>query len=350
MKAWVLHGINDIRYEEVQKPVLKRGEVLLKVMAAGICGSDIPRIFDTGAHKHPLIIGHEFSGVVVEIGADVDRVWEQRHVGVFPLIPCRQCEPCRNGQYEMCRHYDYLGSRCDGGFAEYVAVPVQNLIPLSEEISFEQAAMLEPMAVAVHAIRRGTDEFSMPKTAKIIVCGLGTIGLLVTMFLMEAGYRNLSVICNKEFQKQKALELGIEEKNILIHSAVDVQEYVEGVSLFFECVGKNETISHSVKSVAPAGKIVWVGNPHSDILFDRNIYWKILRDQITVMGTWNSSFTGKATDDWHYVTKRLGEKRIRPQEFITHRLSLQELDKGFLIMRDKTQDYCKIMTIMDQFL
>ena len=89
MKAWVLHGINDICYEEVQKPVLHRQEVLLKVMAAGICGSDIPRIFDTGAHKHPLIIGHEFSGVVVETGADVDKAWAGKHVGVFPLIPCR---------------------------------------------------------------------------------------------------------------------------------------------------------------------------------------------------------------------------------------------------------------------
>ena len=123
MKAYVLHGINDLRFEEVARPESKADEALVRVMAAGICGSDIPRIYTTGAHRHPLIPGHEFSGVVEQVGSEENRKWMGKRVGVFPLIPCHQCEPCRRKAYEMCRSYGYLGSRQDGGFAEYVAVP-----------------------------------------------------------------------------------------------------------------------------------------------------------------------------------------------------------------------------------
>ena len=91
MKAWVLHDIGDIRYEEVSKPNPAAGEVLLRVGAAGICGSDIPRIYDTGAHRMPLIPGHEFAGEVTETGEGVDGSWTGKRVGVFPLIPCRKC-------------------------------------------------------------------------------------------------------------------------------------------------------------------------------------------------------------------------------------------------------------------
>ena len=95
MKAWVLYGPDDIRLEKVDKPGMKRGEVLVAVKAAGICGSDIPRIYRTGAHVHPLIPGHEFAGVVAETGAGVDCSWQGKRVGIFPLIPCRACKPDR---------------------------------------------------------------------------------------------------------------------------------------------------------------------------------------------------------------------------------------------------------------
>ena len=117
MKGYVLHGIDDLHFKEVVKPVPKNGEVLVKVMAAGICGSDIPRIFTTGAHNHPLIPGHEFSGQVVDAGSSADKKWIGKRVGVFPLIPCNSCPPCKKNLFEMCRNYNYLGSRCNGAFA-----------------------------------------------------------------------------------------------------------------------------------------------------------------------------------------------------------------------------------------
>lgn len=345
MKAWVLHDINDLRYETVDDPTISAREVLVSVKAAGICGSDIPRIYQTGAYTHPLIPGHEFAGVVTGIGADVDKVWMGARVGVFPLIPCKECTPCKKKQYEMCRNYSYLGSRRDGGFAEYVAVPAGNLIKLPDNVSYEEAAMLEPMAVAVHAMRRIS-----PDTADIVtVCGLGTIGLLLVMFLKESGVENILAIGNKEFQKQTALNLGIREENYCDSRTCDMAKWIagrtdgSGTDVFYECVGKNETVAQAVGCTAAAGRICLVGNPYSDMCLEKSVYWKILRNQLLVTGTWNSSFTNSRDDDWHYVLERLESKRIEPSNLISHHMTLEELENGLHIMRDKTEDYIKII-------
>lgn len=350
MKAWVLHGADDLRFEDVNMPALAGGEVLVNVKAAGICGSDIPRIYQTGAHRHPLIPGHEFSGVVAEVGDRTDAKLIGQKVGIFPLIPCGKCLPCRRAQYEMCRDYSYIGSRRDGAFAEYVAVPERNLLLLPESVDFEEAAMLEPMAVAVHAMRQ-----ALPKAADtVVVCGLGTIGMLLLMFLQEAGVKNLLAVGNKDFQKQSVLKLGLPEENYCDSRAQDAVSWVLertngiGADTFFECVGKNETVSQAVDTAAPSGRIVLVGNPYSDMTLPKDVYWKILRNQLVVKGTWNSSFTGEQTDDWHYVLERLTQKRIAPAELISHRLSLEDLDEGLHIMRDKREDYIKIMSITNK--
>lgn len=345
MKAWVLHGIGDLRLGTVEEPVLALDEVLVGVRAVGICGSDLPRIYQTGAYSHPLIPGHEFSGEVVKLGADVDHTWLHQRVGVFPLVPCKTCAPCKQQRYEMCRHYSYLGSRRDGGFAEYAAVPVWNLLSLPDEVSYEAAAMLEPMSVAVHAMRR----LAVSKSDTVAVLGLGTIGLLLLMFLREAGVKNLLAVGNKDFQKQKVIELGLPDEAFCDTRTVDVSRWILehtdglGADCLFECVGKNETISTAIASAKFAGKVMLVGNPHDDLHLKKEIYWKILRSQLDVSGTWNSSFTHNTKDDWNYVLQRLEQKKITPENLISHRFFLEELDQGLKIMRDKTEDYVKIM-------
>ncbi len=352
MKAYVLHNINKFTLENMQKPEPSETEVLVAVKAAGICGSDIPRVYKTGTYSYPLVPGHEFSGVVEEVGAAINELWCGKRVGVFPLIPCKKCGPCRKGQYEMCRSYSYLGSRRNGGFAEYVSVPAENLVELPENVSFEEAAMLEPMAVAVHAMRR-----VQPKTTDTVaVCGLGTIGLLLVMFLKEAGVKNILVIGNKEFQRQAVLRLGLSEKNYCDCKETNAEKWISsctggiGVDIFFECVGKNETVTQAVNCVIPGGKVMLVGNPYSDMTLEKTVYWKILRNQLSVTGTWNSTFAfpGDETiepDDWRYVLKKLEEKRIFPAELITHKYSLEDLENGFRIMRDKSEDYVKVMGV-----
>ncbi len=351
MKAYVLREINKFQLEEVETPVPAENEVLVEVKAAGICGSDIPRVYQTGTYSYPLIPGHEFSGVVKTAGSSENSKWIGKRVGIFPLIPCRQCGPCRKKRYEMCRKYSYLGSRRNGGFAEYVAVPVDNLIELPEMVSFEEAAMLEPMAVAVHAVRRS----GVKQSDTVAVCGLGTIGLFVVMFLKEMGVNHILAIGNKGFQQQAVLDFGIEEDNYVNCREHDAKEWItgrtdeKGVDIFFECVGKNETISLAVEAAAPGGKVILVGNPASDINLEKLVYWKILRNQLLVSGTWNSSFGFPGDemtepDDWQYVLKKLDEKRIAPSKFITHRFSLEHLKCGFILMRDKSEDYGKVMT------
>lgn len=348
MKAWVLHGAGDLRPEIIERPTPTEGEVLVRVKGAGICGSDIPRIYQTGAHIHPLIPGHEFSGVVEELGTGAEESWLGQRVGVFPLIPCRTCGPCRNRQYEMCRHYSYLGSRRDGGFAEYVTVPVWNLLRLPETVPFEEAAMLEPMSVAVHAMRR-----VMPsETDTVAVCGLGTIGMLLTMFLLEAGVRKLLLIGNKDFQRQTVQKMGISEEVYCDSRRQDVSRWLteqtdgRGADVFFECVGRQETCALGIQSAAPLGRVMLVGNPFTDMRLPRDVYWKILRNQLTVIGTWNSTFLREPEDDWSYVLERLADKRVKPAQLITHRFSLAEMGQGFQIMREKTEDYGKIMGIV----
>ncbi len=347
MKAYVLHGVGDYRYEEVSMPKADPGTVLVKVKVVGICGSDIPRIYVTGAYSHPLIPGHEFAGEVAEVGEGVSESLLGRRVGVFPLIPCMRCPQCQKKQYEMCSNYSYLGSRTDGGFAEYVQVPEWNLIELPDAVTMEQAAMLEPMSVAVHAIRR----MQPSQTDKIAVCGLGTIGLCMVMFLQEMGCKEIYVAGNKDFQKQMAGNIGIREENFCDVRSANFPEWLMdrtggvGVDVFIDCVGKSDVLKQGIKSLAAGGKMVLVGNPASDIPLEKHLYWKILRSQLRLIGTWNSSFTHEQTDDWHYVLECLEKETVHPEKLITHRMSLEEFGRGFEIMRVKSEDYVKIMMI-----
>lgn len=373
MKAWVLHDIGTITYEETGLPSTGDNEVLVKVKAVGICGSDIPRIFKDGAHRMPLIPGHEFSGEVVQIGKCAGEKWLHKRVGVFPLIPCRECIACRKEQYEMCRNYSYIGSRQDGAFAEYVAVPASNLIELPDNVSFEAAAMLEPMSVAVHAMRRA----NVAQTDTVVVYGLGTIGLLLVMFLLEKGIQNVLVVGNKASQREAVLRIGLPEQNFydcttgkavvnfsnsiigdsaekicgstMEKTAENMTDWLNahtdgaGADVVFECVGKTDVFSKSIELAAPGGTVCTVGNPHGDMTLEKSVYWKILRNQLTVAGTWNSSFTGAEGDDWHYVLHRLEERRLQPENLITHKFSLENLEQGLWIMRDKTEEYIKVM-------
>lgn len=344
MKAVVLEDIGKLEYKEVTKPVAKENEVIVKIKACGVCGSDVPRSFTDGAHNMPLIIGHEFAGVVEQTGEDVDEHWINKRVAVFPLIPCKKCPPCQKKQYEMCKNYSYLGSRRDGGFAEYVAVPEWNLLELPDNISMDAAAMFEPMAVAVHAMRR----VPVQKDSTVVICGLGTIGMLLTIFLLDKGVNNIFVIGNKEFQKNTAIRIGIPAENYYDSKKQSVHDFVMdkteglGADIFFECVGKNETINMAIDCTTTAGHVCMVGNPKSDMNLEKNIYWKILRNQITICGIWNSSYYGDG-DDWRYVLDRLSADKINPAQLITHKMKLEDIADGIKIMRDKSEDYIKVM-------
>lgn len=348
MKAYVLDSISDIKIKDIETPKCLPGEVLVEVKAAGICGSDIPRIYKTGTYHFPLIPGHEFSGEVVK-AYDDDSEWKNKRVGIFPLIPCMKCAQCHSKKYEMCRDYSYLGSRTDGGFAEYVRVPTWNLINLPDTVSYEQAAMLEPMSVAVHAARNaGLISYNKNNSGininkKIAIMGLGTIGLSLVMMLLSEGYTNIFAIGNKEIQKKIVKSLGLKDD-----CYIDSGDYTAGedlVDVFFDCAGTETVMDIALNSVVPGGKVICVGNPASDMNIPKKTYWNILRKQLNLIGTWNSSFTHDINDDWHYVIDKLKNGEINPEKMITHSYDLDGLINGFEIMREKKEEYVKVMMV-----
>lgn len=343
MRAYVLHGIDDLRYEQADMPELKPGWVIVEVMAAGICGSDIPRIFENGTYHFPTIPGHEFSGVVHSVGRAEDKEWLGKRVGVFPLIPCQECENCLNEHYEMCNHYDYIGSRRDGAFADYVAVPVWNLIELPDTVDYAEAAMLEPMAVALHAVR----QLPLEQMNSLIIYGAGPIGLLAAQWARIYGVQKIYIAANKPGQMQLANQFGF--LNICNSKETDVPEWLriqtdgKMADAALEGTGRSEVLSQCILSVKGQGTILTMGNPYGDVCLSRDIYWKILRRQLHVRGTWNSRFFTSEENDWQDVVGTLAAGRIDAETLVTHNLPFKELMQGLQIMRDHTEFYSKII-------
>jgi len=157
------------------------------------------------------------------------------------------------------------------------------------------------------------------------------------------GISNLYLIGNKKFQQKITDGQGLFCNSRTINAEKWLAD--KHIDVFFDCVGKNEIVDLAVKTTAPNGQIILVGNPASDMMLERTTYWKILRNQLRVTGTWNSSFMHSEDDDWHYCMERLASGRIHPEQYITHRLPFESLLQGAEIMRDKTEDYIKIMIL-----
>lgn len=169
MKALVLYGVGDLRVTEVDVPKLEKGTVLLKIKACGICSSDMPRCFVTGTYHFPTIPGHEFSGQIVAVGDDVDESLLGKRSCVFPMLPCKHCKACKMEEYAQCSGYSYFGSRQDGAWAEYLVVPVWNLVPFDDTLDYKTAALCEPAAVSMHAVNIG----DIKEGQNVVIIGTG---------------------------------------------------------------------------------------------------------------------------------------------------------------------------------
>ena len=335
MKAYVLHQINDLRYEDVCIPKVQPGWAIVKVRAAGICSSDIARVFTKGTYHFPTIPGHEFSGEVFAVGSDKDSSWIGKKVGVFPLIPCRECPQCAAKHYELCANYDYVGSRRDGGFAEYVAVPIWNLIPLPDIMSFSSAAMLEPLSVALHAIRIG----EMKPGSRVAIIGTGMIGISAAQWAYKYGAKTVSVIGRNDAKRALVENCGIDYK--ICTNADEMSQY----DFVLEAVGSPESVEMAVMAAVPGGTVLLMGNPSGDILFTQNVYWRILRKQLTIKGTWNSSYDGLNMSDWTEAVKSIANGEINVSNLISHCYEQERLMDGLKVMCLHKEPYCKVMTI-----
>lgn len=329
MKALILYGPGNYKVEnDWHTPKVPEGWALVKVAYAGICGSDIPRFFTTGSYHHPMIIGHEFSGVVAqkavggknEVGAPV---------AILPIIPCGTCAGCRETHQPFhCAHYQFIGSRNDGGFAEYVAVPDENLFPLGSEAELKLGAMIELLSVGLHVVRRsGIDG------RKAVVFGAGPIGLAVAMWLQFLG-NDVTIVDVREFSLSIARSLGL---TAVPFAELDEEKRYEHA---FEASGSGSALVKAVDIVKDLGTITVVGRNTGDTVFSVKQFEKLMRKELTLNGCWGYDLAGE-------------EERMRaflgshdPNCMISHLITLDEVPNVLETVVKPRGEYCKIMIDM----
>jgi L-iditol 2-dehydrogenase len=320
MKALVLTAPGALSLQERPVPPRPRADaVLVRVRHAGVCGSDLHRAFANGAYHYPLVMGHELSGIVAEAAPAGKRAVGDR-VAVYPLVPCKRCHACAVGAYPQCESYDYLGSRSDGGFAEYLWAPDENCIPVPAEVDLGLAALAEPAAVALHGVRKL--DIRGGETAAVF--GGGPIGNLAAQWLRMRGCRRVAVV---ELESGK-LALARTQGFLAMDASSDpVQALREltggaGVELAVEACGLPATYLQAVRVAARAGQVVFLGNIRGDFVLPEKEVSSLLRRELTIRGTWNSGIVPAGTDDWSTALEsmRLGLS-VAPLVSHTPRLS-----------------------------
>ena len=272
MKALQLIGPSIFSYCDLDRPVIGADDVLVKVAACGICGSDIHGMDgSSGRRIPPLVMGHEGSGTIVEVGAAVAGWSTGDRVTFDSTVFCGECGYCKKGQINLCDARQVLGVSCeefrrDGAFAEFVAVPARVLHRLPEAITFEQAAFAEPVGVALHAVNRVAPE----KGDTALVIGAGLIGLLVVQALKRAGCAEVYAVDRDVGRLGLAEQLGASAGWLADDEvAAKVLEATAGksVDIAMEVVGASPTVNLAVKAVRKGGKVGLVGNLAPEVTF-----------------------------------------------------------------------------------
>jgi L-iditol 2-dehydrogenase len=345
MKALVLVENKVVSYKDVEKPLLKKsGDVLVRIKASGICGSDIGRGFGAKAYHYPLVMGHEFAGIV-EDSFQGSKYSAGDRVAVFPLLPCRKCEACQTGDFAQCSDYDYYGSRRDGGFAEYVVVPEINLFPIPDHVDIIHAAMTEPAAVALHGVRQV--KISVGSTA--VVFGCGPIGNMTAQWLRISGCTKVIVVDIDPIKLAIAKEMGFITINSLEQNPVEtIFQLTEGrgAHISIEAAGFPSTFLNAVQSVGRMGQVVFMGNIHGSFQIGEKDFSDLLRKEVKIFGTWNSKVVPHGIDDWSSVLQMM-DKELIVKPLISHTPDLSEGETIFQDILNKKEFFNKVIFIID---
>ena len=301
MKAGVVHAREDIRYEEIEKPVPKKGQVLIKVKYTGICGSDVPRVNGDACHFFPNVLGHEFSGTVEEVGEGVTSVKPGDRVAGVPLVPCMECEDCQKGNYSLCKHYSFIGSREFGSFAEYVVVPEKNAVKFEDSVSFEQGAFFEPATVALHGLERV--DFKGGKTVAIL--GGGTIGMFVMQWAKIFGAKEVVVFDISDERLELGKRLGATAGiNTLEEDFMDKAMALtggRGYDYVYETAGNSITIKMAYQLAGNKAQICCVGTPTNEVTFSVKEWENMNRKEFILTGSWMSYSAPFPGHEWELV-------------------------------------------------
>jgi 2-desacetyl-2-hydroxyethyl bacteriochlorophyllide A dehydrogenase len=315
MQAFVLHGPEELQLQERHAGDLGAGDVRIAIRRAGICGSDIHyyRHFQIGQFvpRGPLVLGHEFSGVVVERGRDVTNVAIGDPVTAEPSIECQTCRYCRQGRYNLCERLRFLGTAAtvphiDGAFAEQVVVPARNCYILDKEVDFAIGALVEPLAVGAHAVQR----VGSVAGARILVTGGGTIGQTVLAAARAWGATDITVADPQEFSREFSRDHGA--RQVLDPREDGLAEHLfrnGGYDIVFEASGSPAALEFAYAVTAPGGSIVQVGTQPATVSLPANL---IMSREITLYGSFRYAHVYPLILGWI----RAGTIDVR--DFVTH--------------------------------
>lgn len=343
MKAVRLHAIGDLRCDEVPVPAPRGQELLLRVGACGVCGSDFPRIYAHGTSSgiYPLTLGHEFSGEVVAVGEEADKSLLGARGAVFPLIPCRRCDACVTGNYAMCEDYDYLGSRRDGAFAEYCLIPSAWHLLRSDSADLESLALTEPACVAQHALRQARVQAG----GFGVIFGAGPIGIMAArwarifgaeVLLADISEDKVAFAQSRGFAAVNSARENVPERIRALNRGRLADYAIEGT-------GAESALIGCVESVRACGSLAMLGNHSDKATLPADIQNMILRKEMAIYGVWNSSRAPYPVNEWSYTVRMMDEGKLEVADLITDRFSLEALPGGIGEIRSGARSVVKAM-------
>lgn len=349
MKAARLYGVQDLRLEDVPKPEAKKGEVLIKVKAVGICGSDLSRYRSHGPkfpEKGIFTFGHEFSGQVEAVGEGVTNFKAGDRVTACPALPCFECEFCKQGQYARCTSLEVIGAVRDGAYAEYITMPERNVLPIPDSVSYEDAAMIEPTSVVFH----GMYKLNMQPGDDVVVMGCGPIGLYSICVAKIFGAKRIIAIDIMEEKLEWAKQCGatdtvlskIDDYDSARNGVLEITDG-RGADVVIESGGTPITSAQVLGLGCKGGKVLYLGIPYGDIKIPREYFEKIGRSELTVYGSWNAIQQGFPGKPWKSAIAFLEKGLINYGPIITHRYPLDDIEEVFKKNFERKTIFGKIM-------
>ena len=342
MKAGIYSGPQDIKIEEIPIPAVKPGHVLVDNIASGICGSDLHRYFgEWDQPKVKVATGHEFSGVVVEVGTGVTDIVVGDRVCPECFSHCGQCTFCRIGQYNLCENIRYLSAEGPGGFAEYSLLSASSVFKLPDSISFEEGALIEPLAVSYRSVLRT----SASHKDRMFIFGAGTIGLFCLAVAKVIGVREVIISAKYEHQAKMAEKLGVDY--VMRVPTQDVENEIKTVSktkngkvdVVIDTIATEQTFHDALSTVRKAGTVCLVGGYTKPLNASLR---PIVSKELHVLGSACYSYSG-IKKDFDAVIDIIATKKIDVIPLITHRFPLNEIEEAFKIAADKISGSIKVL-------
>ena len=336
MKVAILEQPEKLVLTEREQPVPQTGEALVKVLAAGICGSDIHAFQGRNAYQtYPCVPGHEVCGEVIETVVPSDRIQPGDRVVFDPMKRCGVCYPCRIGRYNCCIQMEVMGVHRDGGFAEYVTESMDHLYKVGSDLPPEEAALVEPFTVGAQAVSRG----DVQAGEKVIILGAGTIG---SAALQIGCTRGAEVLITDVYDERLRRTIGLGAKAVVNVKHEDLAAKIEaftggeGPQVIIVAVGSEHALQQALDFIGPAGRIVLIGlvegkTPIRPIDF--------LRKELDFRGSRNSK------DKFPEVVALLSAEKIRPRPLISHTFDFNDIQEGFRLMIEEPEKAGKIVLL-----